>query len=141
MTDPRYTKLADLLVNYSTELKKGEHVMLDMIDTPDEMAIELMRAVRRKGAIPIIETRHSRITREIVRDTNEKQAETQRDIEMFRMKKVQSYIAIRGADNASETTDVPSNLMASSRSTRQQNQMVRLALAHTEHGPGREHEH
>jgi len=112
MTDPRYTKLADLLVNYSTELKKGEHVMLDMIDTPDEMAIELMRAVRRRGAIPLIECRHSRVTREIVRDTNEKQAESQRDIEMFRMKKVQAYIAIRGADNASETSDVPSNLMA-----------------------------
>ena len=26
MTDPRYTKLAKLLVNYSTEIKKGDRV-------------------------------------------------------------------------------------------------------------------
>ena len=36
MTDPRYKKLADLLVNYSTALKKGERILLDMIDVPDE---------------------------------------------------------------------------------------------------------
>ena len=27
MTDPRYTKLAKLLVNYSTELKKGDRIL------------------------------------------------------------------------------------------------------------------
>ena len=29
MTDPRYTKLAKLLIGYSTELKKGEKILLD----------------------------------------------------------------------------------------------------------------
>ena len=28
MTDPRYTKLAKLLVEYSTALKKGDHILL-----------------------------------------------------------------------------------------------------------------
>ncbi len=50
MTDPRYTKLAKLLVNYSTEIKKGDPALLDMIDVPDEFAIELMRAVRAASA-------------------------------------------------------------------------------------------
>ena len=67
MTDPRYAKLSDLLVKYSTELKKNERILLDMIDVPDEFAIQLMRAVRKAGAIPLIETRHTRITREIMR--------------------------------------------------------------------------
>ncbi len=62
MTDPRYTKLAKLLVEYSTALKKGEHVLLDMIDVPDEFSVELMRAARAAGAIPIIEVRHTRVT-------------------------------------------------------------------------------
>src|SRR5712672_1288777 len=34
MTDPRYKKLAGLLVNYSTGLKKGDRILLDMIDVP-----------------------------------------------------------------------------------------------------------
>jgi aminopeptidase len=112
MTDPRYTKLADLLINYSTRLKKGEHVLIEVIDVPDEFSVELMRAARRAGAIPIIEVRHSRITREIIHDTNEKHAATVRDIELARMKKMQAYIAIRGAANASENSDIHSDKMA-----------------------------
>src|SRR5262249_51416322 len=63
MTDPRYTKLAKLLVEYSTALKKGDRVLLDMIDVPDEFTIELVRAARKAGAIPLVETRHTRVGR------------------------------------------------------------------------------
>jgi aminopeptidase len=112
MTDPRYTKLAKLLVSYSVELKKGDKIFLDMIDIPDEFAIELMRAARAVGAIPIVEARHTRLTRELMRGTSEAHAQLVRDVELFRMKKVDAYIAMRGADNASEASDVPSDLMA-----------------------------
>jgi aminopeptidase len=112
MTDPRYSKLAKLLVQYSAELKRGDRVLLDMIDVPDEFSIELMRAARAAGAIPIVEVRHTRVSREILLDTNDKHAALVRDIELYRMKKVQAYIAIRGSANATETADVPSKLMA-----------------------------
>jgi aminopeptidase len=109
MTDPRYKKLADLLVNYSTELKKGDRILLDMIDVPDEFTVELIRAVRAAGATPFVETRHTRVGREQLLGIDEKQASDIRDIEMFRMKKMQAYIAIRGADNMNENSDVPSD--------------------------------
>jgi aminopeptidase len=111
MTDPRYKKLASLLVNYSTAIKKGDAALLDMIDVPDEFALELMRAVRAAGGLPFIEVRHTRITREVVRDTNEKHAAMVRDLELHRMKKMKAYIAIRGSANASENSDVPSDRM------------------------------
>ncbi len=107
MTDLRYAKLAKLLVNYSTELKKGDRILLDMIDVPDEFTIELIRAVRAAGATPFVETRHTRIGREQLLGITEKQAADIRDLEMFRMKKMQAYIAIRGADNMNENSDVP----------------------------------
>jgi aminopeptidase len=112
MTDPRYKKLARLLAEYSTELKKGDRVLLDMIDVPDEFSIELIRAVRQAGAIPIVEARHTRLTRELLRETDERHATLLRDLELFRMKKMQAYIAIRGTQNASENADVPSDRMA-----------------------------
>jgi aminopeptidase len=112
MTDPRYQKLAKLLVHYSTQVKKGDRVLLDMIDVPDEFSIELMRTVRAAGGTPLIEVRHTRITREILRATNGKHAALLRDLELFRMKKVQAYIAIRGSDNMSENSDVPADLQA-----------------------------
>ena len=112
MTDARYKKLATLLAEYSTELKKGDRVLLDMIDVPDDFTVELMRAVRRAKAIPLVEIRHTRVNREIVRETDETHAALVRDLELFRMKKVQAYIAIRGSENANENSDVPSARMS-----------------------------
>ncbi len=112
MTDPRYAKLASLLVKYSIGLKKNERILLDMIDVPDEFVVQLMRTVRGIGAIPLVETRHTRITREIVRQTNDAHANLVREVELSRMKRVQAYIAVRGAGNANETADVSPGLMA-----------------------------
>ena len=80
---------------------------------------------------------------------NDRQAALVRDLELFRMKKMQAYIAIRGSDNVSENSDVPGDRMALySRVTaagaglsRQQNALVRAALADAEHGAGGGHEH
>src|SRR6266542_636720 len=112
MIDPRYRKLARLLVGYSTALRKGDRVLLDMIEVPDEFTVELIRAVRAAGATPLVEVRHSRVTREILRQTNEKHSSLIRDLELYRMKRMQAYIAIRGSHNANETSDVASDRMA-----------------------------
>lgn len=111
MTDPRYTKLAKLLTGYSMKLKKGDAVLLDMIDVPDEFTVSLMRAARDAGATPLVEVRHSRVNREIMRDTNDAHASLVRDLELHRMKKVQAYVAIRGASNSCEASDVASDRM------------------------------
>jgi aminopeptidase len=65
-----------------------------------------------------------------------------RDIELARMKKVQAYLAIRGALNASENSDVPNDSMAlysrcsvPSSITASTKPAGALALAHAEHGP------
>ena len=112
MTDLRYRKLANLLVQYSTQLKKGDRVLLDLTDVPDEFAIELLRAARAAGAIPVLETRHSRITREMLRGTTQEHAALVREIELGRMRRMQAYIAIRGSNNVNENTDVPSDRMS-----------------------------
>ena len=111
MTDPRYPKLASLLVNYSTRLKKSDAVLVDVTDIPDEFTVELLRAIRKAGAIPLVEVRHSRVSREILRDTKPSHARLIRDIELHRLKRVQAYIALRGAANSSENADVPGHLM------------------------------
>ncbi len=109
MTDPRYTKLAELLIGYSTALKRGETILLDMMDVPDEMVVELVRAARRAGGTPLVEIRRTRVMREAMRATDERHASLAAEVEMYRMKKMHAYVAIRGADNAAEYSDVPSD--------------------------------
>jgi aminopeptidase len=112
MTDPRFAKLAKLLIEYSTRMKRGERLLIEVIDVPDEFSVELMRAARKVGAVPVIEVRHSRVTREIVRGATKSHAMLVRDIELARMRKMDAYIAIRGTANASENADIPSEEMA-----------------------------
>jgi aminopeptidase len=111
MTDPRYQKLAEVLVGYSTALKKGDRILLEMIDVPDEFSIELVRAARAAGALPVVDLRHTRINRELIRETNESHATLQCELELFRMKKMQAYVAVRGSDNSTENADVPGDRM------------------------------
>jgi aminopeptidase len=110
MNDSRFVKLARLLAGYSTALKKGDRVLLDLIDVPDDFSIQLIRAVRAAGATPLVEVRHTRVSRELMAETSLPHASLVRDVEMFRMKKVQAYIAIRGSANASEASDISAKL-------------------------------
>jgi len=111
MSDPRYDKLAKSLVEYSCGLKKGEAVFIDVTDIPDRMTIALIRATRKVGGIPLVETRQSRVVRESLRGSNDAHAKMVKEVELYRMKKVQAYIAIRGAENTSELSDVPPKVM------------------------------
>ncbi|HCL97929.1 MAG TPA: aminopeptidase, partial [Verrucomicrobiales bacterium] len=42
MQDPRIPQLARQLVHYSTAVKKGEKVMIHLVDVPDEIGVALI---------------------------------------------------------------------------------------------------
>ena len=65
MQDPRFDKLAFLLVDYSTALKRNEKVLIEAFDAPDEMTIALIRAARKAKAIPFVQLQRARVTREL----------------------------------------------------------------------------
>jgi len=107
MTDPRLPQLAEVLTGFSTNLKKGERVLLDAFDIPDEFVIALVRAARARGALPYVNIQRSRVTREMLRGAVAEQYELTADIELRRMQGMAAYIAVRGSDNIFETSDVP----------------------------------
>ena len=65
MNDPRFDLLAKNLVSFSVSLKRGERVLCDMFDVPDEMTVALVRAVRAIGAVPFVQIHHGRVSREM----------------------------------------------------------------------------
>ncbi len=111
--DQRYTKLADLLVEHSLKLKKSEKILLDLTDVPDDFAISLLKAVRKKGAYPFIELKHSRVSREFILGSNDAQSKEFAKLELAKMKQMQAYIAIRGANNSCEYADIPGKVLTS----------------------------
>ncbi len=111
MHNPRYAKLAETLTAFSTKLKKGEKVLIDAFDIPDEMAILLVRQVRKLGAIPFVNIHRARISREMIREGVEEQFAITSKVELQRMKSMDAYIALRGSENVFETSDIPSDRM------------------------------
>ena len=107
MHDPRFDRLAKGLVSFSTELRKGEKVLIDAFDIPSEMTIALVQAARAAGALPYVQLQNARVSREMALGATEAQLEVSSSVELARMKRMDAYIAIRGSDNITEMSDVP----------------------------------
>ena len=107
MYDPRLDTLATLLVTHSTRLQRGEHVLIETFDTPDDISVALIKAARAAGAHPHAAVRRSRIMRALEFDAGDDHLTTWGDTDRYRMEKMDAYIGIRGSLNASELSDVP----------------------------------
>ncbi len=100
-------QLAEGLTGFSTSLKKGERVLIDAFDVPDTIVIALIRAARKRGALPYVQNHRARITRELSLGAEEAQFAPHAEIELARMQKMDAYIALRGSENIFEGSDIP----------------------------------
>lgn len=106
--DPRVTKLANLLVNYSCGVEKGEKLLVECngFDGLD-LAHEIIHIATKKGAMVFYNFRHDRLNRRFLLDADEDQIKAQAKYDLFRMKDMQCYIGIRCSTNSMELGDVP----------------------------------
>lgn len=111
MHDPRIDQLARQLVRYSTRVKRGERVLVELFDAPEAIGIALIREIRAVGGTPFINVHQSRISREMALGATEEQYDILSSYLMEQMKTMQAYIAIRGANNVNESSDVPEKRM------------------------------
>jgi aminopeptidase len=106
--DPRFTQLAKGLTGFSTRLQKGERVLIDAFDVPEGIVIALVREARERGALPFVQLHKARIARELTLGAEEAQFTSLCEIELARMRQMDAYIALRGAENIFEAADIPS---------------------------------
>jgi aminopeptidase len=111
MHDLRFDKLAKLLVEYSTRLKRNETVLVEAFDVPDEMPIALIRAIGKAGAIPFVQIHRARVSRALTLGASDRQLKLMASHELARMRKMDAYIALRGSNNVTELSDVPAKQM------------------------------
>ncbi|MCA9733144.1 aminopeptidase [candidate division KSB1 bacterium] len=111
MKDPRYRKLAEVLINHSTRLQKGEHILIEAIDTPHQVVVELIKLVKEKEGIPFVTLKNSEVTRALVKTNNENGFRKWGELDTARMDEMQAYIGIRGGQNVMEMSDVPQGQM------------------------------
>src|SRR5580658_4623844 len=107
LIDSRFKQLSDVLIGFSTAIRKGERVLIDAFDVPDAVVVALIRAVRRRGGLPYVQINRAQIARELTLRAEEAQVAALAEFELARMQKMDAYIALRGSDNIFETSDVP----------------------------------
>lgn len=108
MLDPRITRLAELLCDHSTRLTSEDRVMIHAGDLPYEAVAEFVRVARSRGAIVEVKLDSTRVARAQMLGMDEGNARHLADTDLYQMKKLTAYIALRGADNPMEGADVPS---------------------------------
>ena len=111
MVDPRYQKLAEIIVHHSCNVQKNEKVMIETFDIPPEFTALLVREVAAAGGLPICVTKQNRVLRELYLRATEDQMKFWGDAERRAMEGVQCYVGLRGSFNATEFADVPPDRM------------------------------
>ena len=112
MIRPQYEELAELLINHSCSLEKGENILIEAFDIPEEMVIATIRAARKVGGSPFVTWKNNVILKELISETTDEHMDLIGSVEKFRMEKMDAYIGLRGSLNISEMSDISSEQMA-----------------------------
>lgn len=112
MHDPRYTRLANVLIHHSCRVKPGDKVLVEAFDIPTDFTVALIRTIAEAGGQPLVSTYLQPVLRALYRVATEEQMRFIGEVERHRMEGVQCYIGVRGSHNISEMSDVPSEKMA-----------------------------
>ncbi|MEM8929530.1 MAG: aminopeptidase [Acidobacteriota bacterium] len=107
MHDPRFDHLAEVLIQHSTRLQKGETVLIEAYDIPHEVVRALIRRTRAAGATPVVWLKNNMLHRELLLGSTDEQMRLMGEAESSLMSKVQAYIGLRGKPNVAELSDVP----------------------------------
>lgn len=106
--DNRIINLADVLVDYSTRIQKGEKVLINYSGNDAKPLVrQLIKKIYAKGAYPYVNISDSAVTREILLGAEKEQVEFMKEYQFHQMKGMDAYIGIAGSDNTSELADVP----------------------------------
>lgn len=111
MKDPRIQKLADVLVHHSTKLQPGENVLIEAFSIPNELVKALIRTVTAAKAKPYVWIKDYNLIREQLLHATEENLKLVGEMELAWMKRMDSYMGIRGGLNVNELSDVPQEKM------------------------------
>src|SRR3990170_3587514 len=108
MHDPRIDQLADLLLDHSCRIERGERVLIEAFDLPEaSLVCSLVEGAAKRGAVPLVSWKSNAVLRSLYQTATEESMTLTGQIERAQMEQMQAYIGIRGASNSSQFADVP----------------------------------
>jgi aminopeptidase len=112
VTDPRYTKLAELLVNYSVETKKGDLVAVQGSSIAAPLLREIYAAALRAGAYPFLRVGLPGLAELFYTTARQHQLKFVNPISEFETENVDKFISLWADENTKELANVDSRKQA-----------------------------
>ncbi len=100
MEDPRIKELADIMVNYSLEVKKGEYILIKT-DEPEASPLmeELYKKILEKGGYPLTRIQPEIFEYLLAKHADKEQIKNFLDTEVYEMERIQGRIKICAPKN------------------------------------------
>lgn len=109
MADKRWNDVADILVNYSTQVKPGDKVLITMMEPETfDLARAVHAAAVKAGGLPHVEFQSAFLEGDLMRLGNHDQIDWVPEMQVAGLKWADVYIGLRGARNPHEWGSVSS---------------------------------
>jgi aminopeptidase len=119
MIDPRVAKSADILVNYSTKIKKGEYVQIHGNPNAKDLILEVYKLCIKNGAYPTLKIGLPGTNYLYYKHASDEQLNHFPERQLEEMKKTDAIIFIGGGENTRELTQVdPDKISLRQKTTR-----------------------
>ena len=108
MKDLRIEKLANILLNYSIQLKENENLLIEVF-TEDAipLAEELIRQAEIIKANPIFNIVNYKLLKAMLKNASEEQLKLYAKYDVKRMQEMDAYIGISSNGNAAQLSEIP----------------------------------
>jgi aminopeptidase len=112
VTDPRVQKLADVIVNYSTDLGEGDLVLIQGPELAEPLIVEVVRAALAAGAIPHVRASVQGVDEAYLGAAGEAQLDHLPAYALAEMDAIDARIAIHAAWNTRELSGIDPGKLA-----------------------------
>ncbi len=106
MVDPRITKEAEILVNHSINVKKGEYIIVSGGTEAKELMLELYKLIIKKGGYPSLKVGLAGTSYIYYKNASDEQLKKFPQIYFDEIKKAQGYIGIHSDENTRELSNI-----------------------------------
>lgn len=109
MLDERMKKMANIIIDYSLNIQRGERVLIESSKNCIEMLKYMIEQISKKGAIPIVQLNESSIRASIISNGTQEQFEIMAKTQKFLLENIDVYINMLDSDNSYDIKSIPQN--------------------------------
>jgi len=118
MPDPRLVKLADVLVNYSTRVRKGDLVRIAGSSVREPLLVEIFKAAIKAGGNPYVLMNSESTTEDALRYGTASQLAYSNPVTQFEIEKLDCFISVWGSSNTKNLSNVDPKKQAAAMKSR-----------------------